>query len=62
MYIFVKFSHFIQSKYLPYSYIQPEGLREHFGHRAVGLSDRPDLDPSSKSQATALAVESMILE
>ncbi|CEJ58737.1 Putative Taurine dioxygenase family protein [Penicillium brasilianum] len=35
-----------------------EGLGERFGHRAVGIGEKPYLDPNSKSRAEALADES----
>ncbi|KAI9930612.1 hypothetical protein ASPWEDRAFT_153889 [Aspergillus wentii DTO 134E9] len=34
-----------------------EGLGERFGHRAVGIGERPYLDPSSKSRLDALDAE-----
>ncbi|KAJ5370683.1 uncharacterized protein N7496_006775 [Penicillium cataractarum] len=35
-----------------------EGLGERFGHRAVGIGEKPYLDPNSKSRAEAFAEES----
>lgn len=35
-----------------------EGLGERFGHRAVGIGEKPYLDPNSTSRAEALAAES----
>ncbi|KAJ5925951.1 taurine dioxygenase family protein [Penicillium verhagenii] len=34
-----------------------EGLGERFGHRAVGIGEKPYLDPNSKSRTEALATE-----
>ena len=34
-----------------------EGLGERFGHRAVGIGEKPYLDPNSKSRTEALAAE-----
>jgi hypothetical protein len=34
-----------------------EGLGERFGNRAVGIGERPYLDPNSMSKAEALAAE-----
>ncbi|PYH93860.1 alpha-ketoglutarate-dependent sulfonate dioxygenase [Aspergillus ellipticus CBS 707.79] len=34
-----------------------EGLGERFGHRAVGIGERPYLDPNSQSRTEALAAE-----
>ena len=34
-----------------------EGLGERFGNRAVGIGERPYLDPNSKSKSEALAAE-----
>ncbi|KAK8004277.1 putative DNA replication regulator SLD2 [Apiospora arundinis] len=35
-----------------------DGLGERFGHRAVGIAEKPYLDPNSKSRTEALAEES----
>ena len=35
-----------------------EGLGERFGHRAVGIGEKPYLDPNSSSRTEALAAES----
>lgn len=34
-----------------------EGLGERFGHRAVGIGEKPYLDPNSKSRTEVLAAE-----
>ena len=35
-----------------------EGLGERYGHRAVGIGEKPYLDPNSTSKAEALAAGS----
>lgn len=36
-----------------------EGLGDRFGHRAVGIGEKPYLDPNSTSKAEALAAEEL---